>query len=121
MMDVIKSDFERTISTTQKAEKEAAAEFLAFETETKSSIAQKTVSKRANTAEKEETENTISEDNTSLTEEQKLFDSAIQQIMELQPACVDTGMSYEERVAKTETTIDEDNTSLVEEQKLFDS
>merc|ERR1719375_2290060 len=97
MMDVIKSDFERTISVTNKDEKEAAAEFLAFDTETKSSIAQKEVAERSNKSEKEETETSIDEDNASLQEEQSLFDSAIQQIMELQPACVDTGMSYEER------------------------
>merc|ERR1719171_843754 len=106
MMDVIKSDFERTISSTQKDEKEAAAEFLAFETESKSSISQKTVAKNANEAEKVETENSIAEDKESLGEEQALLDKSIQQIMELQPACVDTGMSYEERAAKREQEIE---------------
>merc|ERR1719198_2197 len=56
MMDVIKSDFERTISSTQKDEKEAAAQFLAFDTETKSSIAQKTTAERANKSQKDEKE-----------------------------------------------------------------
>merc|ERR1719473_1531631 len=106
MMDVIKSDFERTIKETEKDEKAAAAEFLAFDTESKSSIAQKTTAKNAMDAEKVETEGTIAEDKTSLTEEQSLLDKAIQEIMELQPACVDTGMSYEERVAKREQEIE---------------
>ena len=106
MMDVIKSDFERTIKETEKDEKAAAAEFLAFDTETKSSIAQKTTAKNAMDAEKVETEGTIAEDKESLTEEQSLLDKAIQEIMELQPACVDTGMSYEDRVAKREQEIE---------------
>merc|ERR1719321_448197 len=106
MMDVIKSDFERTIATTEKAEKSAAAEFLAFETETKSSIAQKTTANNAKDSEKIDAEGSIAEDKASLTEEQALLDKAIQEIMELQPACVDTGMSYEERVAKREQEIE---------------
>merc|ERR1719281_928376 len=77
MMDVIKSDFERTIKETEKDEKAAAAEFLAFDTESKSSIAQKTTAKNAMDAEKVETEGTIAEDKESLVEEQSLLDKAI--------------------------------------------
>jgi len=106
MMDVIKSDFERTISTTQKEEKEAAATFLAFETETKSSIAQKRTARNANDSERVETEGSIAEDKESLGQEQELLNKSLQEIMELQPACVDTGMSYEERVAKREQEIE---------------
>merc|ERR1719169_46852 len=61
MMDVIKSDFERTIASTTKDEKEAAAEFMAFETETKSSIAQKTTAKSHNEGEKAETVDEIAD------------------------------------------------------------
>jgi len=106
MMDVIKSDFERTIKETEKDEKHAAAEFLAFDTETKSSISQKTTAKNAMDSEKVETEGSIAEDKESLTQEQSLLDKSIQEIQELQPACVDTGMSYEERVAKREQEIE---------------
>merc|ERR1719321_1791800 len=115
-MDVIKSDFERTISTTMKDEKAAAAEFLAFETETKSSISQKTVANNAKDSERLEAETDIAEDSESLKDEQSLLDKALQQIIELQPACVDTGMSYEERVAKREQEIE----SLKEALSLLD-
>merc|ERR1719359_1521326 len=47
MMDVIKSDFERTISETEKQEKEANREFLEFETTTKVSLGTKKVGKSA--------------------------------------------------------------------------
>merc|ERR1719174_1712870 len=106
MLDVIKSDFVRTIKETEKAEKAAAKEFMEFETTTKVSLGTKKVSKSAKEGELTETESSIDEDNTSLTEEQSLLDKAIQEIVELQPACVDTGMSYEERVAKREQEIE---------------
>merc|ERR1719324_674065 len=106
MLDVIKSDFVRTIKETEKAEKAAAKEFMEFETTTKVSIGTKKVSKSAKEGELTETEASIDEDSTSLTEEQSLLDKSIQEIVELQPACVDTGMSYEERVAKREQEIE---------------
>jgi len=106
MLDVIKSDFIRTIKETEKAEKAAAKEFMEFETTTKVSLGTKKVSKSAKEGELTETEASIDEDNTSLTEEQSLLDKAVQEIIELQPACVDTGMSYEERVAKREQEIE---------------
>jgi hypothetical protein len=106
MLDVIKSDFVRTIKETEKAEKAAAKEFMEFETTTKVSLGTKKVSKSAKEGELTETEASIDEDNTSLTEEQSLLDKAVQEIIELQPACVDTGMSYEERVAKREQEIE---------------
>merc|ERR1719169_421339 len=106
MLDVIKSDFVRTIKETEKAEKAAAKEFMEFETTTKVSLGTKKVSKSAKEGELTEVEASIDEDSTSLTEEQSLLDKAIQEIVELQPACVDTGMSYEERVAKREQEIE---------------
>merc|ERR1719243_352399 len=106
MLDVIKSDFIRTIKETEKTEKAAAKEFMEFETTTKVSLGTKKVSKSAKEGELTEVNASISEDNTSLTEEQSLLDKAIQEIIELQPACVDTGMSYEERVAKREQEIE---------------
>jgi len=106
MLDVIKSDFIRTIKETEKAEKAAAKEFMEFETTTKVSLGTKKVSKSAKEGELTEVNASIDEDSTSLTEEQSLLDKAIQEIVELQPACVDTGMSYEERVAKREQEIE---------------
>jgi DNA repair exonuclease SbcCD ATPase subunit len=106
MLDVIKSDFIRTIKETEKAEKAAAKEFMEFETTTKVSLGTKKVSKSAKEGELTEVNASIDEDNTSLGEEQSLLDKSIQEIVELQPACVDTGMSYEERVAKREQEIE---------------
>jgi len=106
MMEVILSDFERSISSTEKWEKEAAAEFLEFETTTKVSMGKKTSMKTNKDQELTETNSQIAEDNESLTDEQALLDKSIQEIQELQPACVETGMSYEDRVAKREQEIE---------------
>merc|ERR1719243_191384 len=72
MLDVIKSDFVRTIKETEKTEKAAAKEFMEFETTTKVSLGTKEVTKDAKDTELAETEASIDEDNTSLTDEQSL-------------------------------------------------
>merc|ERR1719395_193147 len=100
MLDVILSDFERTITETEKAEKNADKEFLDFETTTKVSIGTKTVGKETNEAELQETEQNLREEKDDMISEQELLDKALQELQELQPACVQTAMSYEERVAK---------------------
>lgn len=105
MMEVIKSDFERTIKVTTKAEKDAAAQFLEFETDTKQSLAIKTNTQSAKQKEKNETVDEINADLASLEDEQALFDKAIQELIELEPACFPKQMSYEERVAKREQEI----------------
>merc|ERR1719178_535072 len=79
---------------------------MEFETETKTSLGTKTVTKTAKEGELTEVNASIDEDNTSLVDEQSLLDKSVQEIIELQPACVDTGMSYEERVAKREQEIE---------------
>merc|ERR1719420_2209615 len=85
MLDVILSDFERTISETEKAEKTAAKEFLEFETTTKVSIGTKTVAKETNEAELQETEQNLREEKDDMISEQELMDKALQELQELQP------------------------------------
>merc|ERR1719456_1365869 len=100
MLDVIKSDFERTMQVTAEEEKKSKTDFSAFETETKSSITAKTIESQEREREKVEVVGALSEDKTSLVEVQDLLDRHLQELLELQPACIDTGMSYADRVAK---------------------
>merc|ERR1719498_736294 len=106
MLEVIKSDFIRTIKETEKAEKEAETEFIEFERTTKVSLSTKESTKTANEAEKAATVTEISDALTDMREEQALLDKALQELEELRPACIDTGMSYEERVARREQEIE---------------
>jgi chromosome segregation ATPase len=112
MLEVIKSDFVRTIKETEKAEKEAESEFIEFERTTKVSIRTKETTKSNNEAEHSATVNEISDAMTDLREEQSLMDKALQELEELRPACIDTGMSYEERVARREQEIEALNEAL---------
>jgi len=106
MLEVIQSDFVRTIQTTQKVEKQAAADFLELETTSKVSMGKKTMEKDNKQATLVETNSAIQEDHESMLEEQELLNKSIQELNELHPACVDTGMSYEDRVAKRQQEID---------------
>merc|ERR1719198_2616414 len=112
MLEVISSDFARTIKTTAAAEKSAAAEFLEFETETKSSLAVKTNTKGAKENELTETIDTLANDKTSMEEEQALLDKALQELLELEPACFPKAEPYEVRVAKREQEIESLKTAL---------
>merc|ERR1719310_1852204 len=112
MLDVIKSDFIRTIKETEKAEKEAETEFIEFERTSKVSLTTKESTKTANEAEKAATITEISDALADLREEQTLMDKALQELEELRPACIDTGMSYEERVARREQEIEALNEAL---------
>eukprot|EP00747_Dinoflagellata_sp_TGD_P157322 gnl/TRDRNA2_/TRDRNA2_177728_c0_seq40.p1 gnl/TRDRNA2_/TRDRNA2_177728_c0~~gnl/TRDRNA2_/TRDRNA2_177728_c0_seq40.p1 ORF type:complete len:422 (-),score=167.39 gnl/TRDRNA2_/TRDRNA2_177728_c0_seq40:78-1187(-) len=106
MMDVIKSDFERTISTTEKAEKQAEDDHMKFMTETGVSLAEKTMAEEQKTKQNDDTIENLEADDGKMTAESEKLQKAIEELIELQPSCVDTGMSYEERVARREQEIE---------------
>merc|ERR1719440_1515981 len=106
MLEVIISDFERTIKVTTKSEKEAQREFVKFERTTKASIASKETSKSNNEFELKKTEMTILESMDDLGKHQEMLDDSLKALEDLRPACVDTGMSYEDRVQKRKDEID---------------
>jgi len=105
LLDVILSDFERTIETTEDSEATAQASFDQFEADTK--------------ADNEDKENQIDtkekriadiEDELVETEEDKedastLKKNAIAELKKLKPMCVEGEETYEERVAKREKEI----------------
>merc|ERR1719454_1424615 len=105
MMEVIQSDFERTIAETQKAEKQAEQDHLEFMTETGKSLAEKNVAKKEKTKLKDETDQNISDANEELDSQSAILASQIKQLIELKAACINTGMSYADRVAMREEEI----------------
>jgi len=106
MLDVIVSDFERTIRVVTEAEQESHREFVEFERTTKSSIMSKETGKSQAELDLKETNQKIAEGMDSLEMHQKMLDDALKELEDLKPACVDTGMSYADRVAKREEEID---------------
>jgi len=112
MLEVISSDFARTVKTTAAAEKTAASDFLNFETESKSSLAVKTTTKNAKEGELTDTIDELANNKDSMSEDQALLDKAIQELLELEPACFPKAEPYEVRVAKREQEIESLKTAL---------
>jgi len=105
LLETIKSDFQRTIKTTQAGEKKAAADFVDFDRTSKSDIGGKETKTALDQQDLESTENNIASKMKDLKTNMDLLDDAVRTIEELKPACIDTGMSYAERVAKREEEI----------------
>merc|ERR1719321_1349143 len=112
MLEVIVSDFERSIKQTTEADDASHATFIAFDRESKGSISAKETGKAQAETDLKETTMLIEEGMHDLAESQKLLDDALKALEELNPACVDTGMSYKERVAKREEEIEALKTAL---------
>lgn len=106
MMEVILGDFERTIKITKQEEDKASRDFKDLDRSTEISIETKTSEKDDKETENTDTKAKIDSAMNDLTGNQELLDKAIQELTELQPACIDTGMTYEERVAKREQEIE---------------
>jgi len=105
LLDVILSDFERTIDTTEDSEDTAAASFATFESDTKTDNADKE-------GEIDTKEGRISdiEDELVETEEDKgdatsLKENALTELKKLKPMCVEGEETYAQRVAKREKEI----------------
>merc|ERR1719473_995753 len=106
MMDVIKSDFERTIRVTTEEEAAAQKDYQKFMTETGMTLAEKKVAKEEKDGYLDDTMQKLAEAQEKLDNESALLKTGIKELLELQPACVDTGMSYAERVALRESEIE---------------
>lgn len=106
MMDVIKSDFERTIKVTTEAEAKAEADYQNFMTESGKSLAEKEVANAEKTKQHDDAVEKLESADNDLTAESLILNGAIKELLELKPTCIDTGMSYEERVARREDEIE---------------
>ena len=106
MLDVIKSDFERTVSTTNKAEATNEKEYQKFMTESGISLAEKNMAEEMKTSQKDDAITELESADEDLRAQTDILKVAIRELLELKPTCVDTGMSYEERVARREDEIE---------------
>jgi hypothetical protein len=105
LLEVIKSDFERTIDTTKSEEKRAASEFVDFDRTSRASIAEKEKGQELNEEDLESTRALIKQKSTDLKTAQELLDKALQGIEALKPMCLDNVMTFAERTAKREEEI----------------
>jgi chromosome segregation ATPase len=102
LLEVIQSDFDRTIRTTESSENKAHREYIAFMQASESSIAGKTTKKELDEEDLKTTRTSLDEKMSDLQANMDLLDSALKELEDLKPQCIDTGMSYAERVKKRE-------------------
>jgi len=106
MLDVIKSDFERTVTETEAAEEQAKRDFVEFERATKMSITTKETGLEHTTHELTECESELSTAEEDVRTQQEALDNSVRTWEELLPGCVaDPGMSYEERVERRNSEV----------------
>jgi len=106
LLEVIVSDFERTIKNTSAEEEKEAAEFVEFDRTSQADIGGKTTKTELNEQDLDTTKTNIVEKSKDMQTNMDLVDKALEELEELKPLCIDTGMSYEERVEKREEEID---------------
>merc|ERR1719453_1142913 len=105
MLETIASDFKRTHSTTEANEDEAHRNFVKYDRETKELISTKETGLKQTVNDLMKTNGDLVAALVDLKSNQALLDSALETLEKLRPACVDTGMSYEERVERREKEI----------------
>jgi hypothetical protein len=105
MLATIQTDFERTIKTISTSESEAAAEFTAFDRETKASVAGKETQKARSEADIKELAGNLGQAYFSLEQNQNLLDQTMKILEDLRPQCVDTTMSTDERNSRREAEV----------------
>merc|ERR1719253_2550802 len=105
LLETIASDFDRTLRKTEEAENTAHREYVSYSQDAKSSIAGKTTKKELDDEDLETTLTSIKTKTDDMQTAVDLLDKALQELEELKPTCIDTGMSYAERVKKREEEI----------------
>jgi len=105
LLETIASDFDRTLRTTEAAEEAAHRDYVEYSQTAKASIAGKTTKEELDQQDLETTHTSIKTKTNDMQTAVDLLDEALREIEELKPTCIDTGMSYKERVAKREEEI----------------
>jgi len=105
MLEVIQSDFARLEAETKAAEEQAQKEYDEFMTDSEVDKAQKTKDIEHKTKKKQDQSQALEEKEGDLEGTQKELDAALAYYEKLKPSCVDSGVSYEDRVARRKEEI----------------
>jgi len=106
MLEIIESDFKRSIEHAEGAEAESSSNYAKFSTENKASQKEKqTGLDNADDDLKIASGDLVATLN-KLKDNQRLLDMSLQALETLRPACVDTGMSWDEKVKRREAEIE---------------
>lgn len=106
MLEVIQSDFARLESETTAAEEASQKEYDAFMTESKVDKEKKSTDVKHKEAKKQDESQALTVAKKDLEAEQKELAAALRYFDKLKPTCVDSGVSYEDRVARRKEEIE---------------
>jgi len=106
MLEVVESDFARLEADTSAAEATAQKEFDTFMTDTKVVVAQKSKDIEHKTAKKLDENQALTTKQSDLEGTQKELDAALAYFDKLKPSCVDSGVSYDDRVSRRKEEIE---------------
>merc|ERR1719456_994076 len=106
LLEVIQSDFERTIKTTEDEEAEAQEEHDGFVKDTDTNIDEKETEKDNKEGEKKDTEANNVERKDDRGDAKQMKEESLEELEKLKPQCIDTGLSWEERTKKREQEIE---------------
>lgn len=106
ILNVIQSDYQRTVTDTDAAEKAAQKEFKQYEKDTKKDIKAKEKSRDGEEQDKTDAEGRLDTAEDNLETATKNNNNAKDQLALLKTSCVDTEISYEERVKRREQEIE---------------
>jgi len=106
MIEVIQSDFARLAAETTSAEAEATREYDEFMSDSAVDKAQKSKDIEHKTAKKQDQQQTLQEKKSDLEGTGKELKAAQEYFDKLKPDCINTGVSYEDRVAKRKEEVE---------------
>merc|ERR1711966_13281 len=106
MLEVIESDFARLEADTKASEAAAQKEYDQFMTDSKVDSESKTTDIEHKTAKKQDESQALTVKNEDLEGTQKELDAALASFDKLKPSCVDSGVSYEDRVGRRKEEIE---------------
>merc|ERR1719351_57440 len=105
MLEVIESDFARLEADTKAGEASAQKEYDTFMTDSKVDKESKSSDIEHKTSKKQDQSQALTVKKDDLEGTQKELDAALAYFDKLKPSCVDSGVSYEDRVARREDEI----------------
>jgi chromosome segregation ATPase len=106
MLEVIESDFARLEADTTSAEETAATEYDTFMSDSKADKDSKAADIEHKTAKKQDENQALTVKSEDLEGTQKELNAALEYFDKLKPSCVDSGISYEDRVARRKEEIE---------------
>jgi len=106
LLEVILSDFDRTLAKVMDEEKAAQDEFDEFHKDSESSISKKEANKKAKEDEVANLESDLVDIESDLKTQKELLDGALKSLAELDSQCAQKEETYAERVAKRKQEIE---------------